>query len=50
MDNPTEGKQEIINLFYWLDTWQPDQCESTKKQLENEWPMIEKLQQIKSCG
>lgn len=48
IDNQTDGKQGIINLFYWLESWQPDQAESFKTQLQNEWPMIEKLMQIRN--
>lgn len=39
--------QEIINRFFWLMSWQPDQSDATKKHLHNEWPMIEKMLQIK---
>lgn len=47
LENQAYGKQDIINLFYWLDAWTPNQSDLTKKQLEHEWPMIEKLLQIR---
>lgn len=48
IENQTDGKQEIINLFYWLESWRPDQTDSSKQHLQNEWFMIEKLVQIKN--
>lgn len=47
LENQLEGRQEIINLFFWLKSWKPDQSDISKKHLRNEWPMIEKLLQIK---
>lgn len=48
LENQVQGKQEIVNLFYWVDSLkQLDQSDDIKKQLENEWPMIEKLLEIK---
>lgn len=48
LENQNDGKQEIINLFYWLESWKPDQSETTENHLQNEWTMIEKLLQIKN--
>ncbi|XP_031640841.1 testis-expressed protein 10 [Contarinia nasturtii] len=48
LTNQTQEKQEIINLFFWLKSWKPDQSEARKNQLGNEWPMIEKVFQIKN--
>lgn len=48
IDNQTDGKQDIVNLFFWLESWNPDQTDSFKTQLQSQWPMIEKLIQIRS--
>lgn len=48
LENQADGKQEIINLFYWLEQWQPDQSEANQMHLlKNEWPMVEKLLEIR---
>lgn len=47
LENQADGKQEIINLFYWLEKWQPDQYEANQMHLRNKWPMMEKLHEIR---
>lgn len=49
LENQADGKQEILNLFYWLDKWQLDQSEANQTYLTNEWPIIEKLLKLKKC-
>lgn len=49
LENQADGKQEIINLFYWLEKWQPDQSEANQMHPKNEWPMMEKLLEIRKC-
>lgn len=48
IENQTDSKREIVNIFYWLESWQPDQSDSSKRNLQNEWHLIENLQQIRN--
>lgn len=45
------GKQSIVNLFYWLNTRQMEpMAAQLKNTIENEWPMMERLIQIKQLN
>lgn len=46
-ENQADGKHEIINLFYWLEKWQPDQSQANQMHSKNEWPIMEKLLEIR---
>lgn len=48
--NQLDGKQLIVNLFYWLNDFKLDEITSMKSTLSNEWPMIEQLIEIKNIS